>query len=149
MNRPRNTYGTPWLFLTLSLALHVFDEAANDFLSFYNPLVMAIRDRVPWLIFPTFTFRIWITGLCIGVAILLLLSPLAYRGSRKLRPLAYFFAILMILNGLQHIAGSLYLHRFVAGVYSSPVLVIAAVSLLLALFRSRLTPGENLANNLY
>lgn len=38
-------FGTAWVALTLSLAVHVTDEALTDFLSIYNPTVQAIRSR--------------------------------------------------------------------------------------------------------
>ena len=136
MQRTQNC-GTAWVLLCLALALHVIDEAANDFLSLYNPTVHAIRERISWLPIPTFTFRTWITLLAAGIVCLLALSPFAYRGSRWLRPFAYFYAIAMTANGLQHIVGSVYLHRFAPGVYSSPILIAAAVNLLLALLRTR------------
>lgn len=129
--------GTAWVLLCMALALHVFDEATNDFLSLYNPTVHAIRERIPWLPIPTFTFPIWIGLLIAAIVCLLLLSPFAYRGSRWLRGFAYFYAIAMTANGLQHIVGSIYLHRFAPGVYSSPILIAASVNLLVALLKTR------------
>ncbi len=41
-------HGQAWVALTLALAVHVADEALNDFLSFYNPLVTSLRWRVGW-----------------------------------------------------------------------------------------------------
>ena len=38
--------GRAWLALTLVLAAHVADEAVTDFLSVYNPLVAAARQRL-------------------------------------------------------------------------------------------------------
>lgn len=56
-------FGLAWLALAAALALHVADEAHADFLSVYNPTVLAIRERIPWIPLPTFTFGAWITGL--------------------------------------------------------------------------------------
>jgi Protein of unknown function with HXXEE motif len=131
------SYGTAWLLLCCGLALHVFDEASNNFLALYNPTVLAIRKRFPLLPLPTFTFRVWITLLLIAIACLLVLSIYAYRGARWLRGFAYFFAIAMIANGSQHLAASAYLRRFVAGAYSSPLMIAAAVYLLIVLKRTR------------
>jgi len=50
-------HGLAWVLLTLALAAHVVDEAVNDFLSFYNPAVQAIRQVAPFLPLPTFTFE--------------------------------------------------------------------------------------------
>ena len=38
--------------------LHVVDEAATDFLGFYNPLVQSVHARLPWFPMPTLTFAI-------------------------------------------------------------------------------------------
>jgi hypothetical protein len=74
--------GRAWLALAAALAIHIADEAATDFLSVYNPSVRAIRERLPWLPLPTFSFSEWLAGLAILVAVLFALAPVAYRGAR-------------------------------------------------------------------
>jgi hypothetical protein len=122
-----------------ALVLHVTDEALHDFLSVYNPAVRALRAQVPWFALPTFEFRSWLSGLTVTVLVLFALSPLLYRRSRALRACGYLFAALMTLNALGHLIGSLVLGRLLPGVYSSPLLLVAAVVLLRALLRSRPT----------
>jgi len=125
-------FGFAWLTFAAALALHVADEATHDFLSFYNPFVIAVKTRVS-LPFPTFTFKVWITGLIFGILLLVCLSALAFRGARWLRIVAVPLAIVVgVLNASVHIAGSFYYGRFLPGVYSSPMLFIAAVALLLS-----------------
>jgi hypothetical protein len=119
-------FGYAWIFLAAALALHVTDEAMTDFLSVYNPTVRAIRERLPFLLLPTFSFGVWLTGLCVGILLLFCLSPLAFRGSRFLIWVAFPLSIIMLGNGLLHIAGSFYLGRLMPGVYSSPILLIAS-----------------------
>ncbi len=116
--------------LSVALGLHVLDEALTDFLSFYNPLVERLRERLGFWPMPTFEFVTWITGLVIAVAVLLALSVFAFRGAWWMRPLAYFFGVLMLANGLGHSVGSVYFGRLLPGVYSSPLLLIASVYLL-------------------
>ena len=123
-------FGRAWVALALALGLHVADEALTGFLSVYNPMVTTIKGRLPWAPLPTFTFPVWLGGLVAGVALLLALTPLAYRGSRGLRLAAYPLGILMTFNGLLHFAGSLYFGRLMPGVYSAPVLLAAALWLL-------------------
>jgi hypothetical protein len=126
-----------------AFVLHVVDEALTGFLSVYNPTVIALRDRVPWLPLPTFTFELWLTGLIIANAILLLLSPYASRGTRWMRPIAYGFAGIMLLNGIGHTIGtiagqtvaSVRFARPMPGFYSSPFLIAAAIYLLFRLRR--------------
>lgn len=131
------TFGFAWIGLCLALAIHVADEAATDFLSVYNPVASRIREQLPWLPVPVFTFSAWLSGLIAVIVVLLMLSPFAFRGARWLRPLAYFFAILMIGNAVGHTAGSFYLGRLMPGVISSPLLLAAAVFLLVALGKTR------------
>jgi hypothetical protein len=125
-----NHRGWAWVALCLTLAVHVFDEAMTDFLSVYNPAVQAIRERLPFLPLPIFTFENWLTGLIAAITILLLLSPFAFGRAAWMRALSYPFAILMLLNGLGHIAGSFYLGRMMPGVYSAPLLLAASIYLL-------------------
>lgn len=41
-------FGTAWVALSRSLAVHVIDGALTNFLSVYNPTVLAIRSRFPF-----------------------------------------------------------------------------------------------------
>jgi hypothetical protein len=120
----RWTWG--WVTLALALGLHVADEAAHDFLSFWNPLVRSLRQEVPALPLPTFRFALWLGGLIAAVLLLLALTWFVRRGATWMRPVSYVLAALMLGNGLLHIAGTVYLGRAVPGVYSSPILIIAA-----------------------
>jgi len=126
---PRARHGLAWVLLTLALALHVADEAFNDFLSFYNPAVRAIRQAIPFLPLPTFTFESWLSGLILAVVMLAVITPRVISGGRWTIWLSYFFAVFMILNGLGHITVSIYLGRPMPGVYSSPLLLGAAAFL--------------------
>lgn len=133
-----------WITLTLALAVHVVDEAAHDFLTMYNANVRIIREHMPWLPVPIFNFRTWIAGLLLAIVLLLLLSPFAFRkegaGTRWIRGMAWFLAVLMTLNGLNHIAASFYLGRLIPGVESSPVLLLASGYLVFCLSRTTLKP---------
>ncbi len=123
-------FGWAWLALAGALALHVTDEALTDFLSVYNPVVRAIRDRLPWMPLPVFSFRVWLAGLIAGILLLVILTPLAFRAVRPLVWAAMPLGVIMIGNGLGHLGGSLYLGRFMPGVYSSPLLIVASWLLL-------------------
>jgi hypothetical protein len=134
-------WGITWVCLVLAIALHVADEALTGFLPRYNAFIESLRAANFWLPFPTFTFQAWISGLTLGVLILLSLSPLVFAGNRYLRPLAFFLGILMVANALGHIGISVYLGEFAPGVYSSPVLLVAAVALLVTTWRHRCSSG--------
>jgi Protein of unknown function with HXXEE motif len=124
-----SAYGWAWVTLCLALAIHVIDESLTDFLSVYNPMVKALRQRWWFLPLPTFSFRVWLSGLILAVIFLLALSRFAFGGAKWLAPLAYFFAVFMIINGLQHIAASIYMRRLMPGTYSTPLLLVCATYL--------------------
>jgi Protein of unknown function with HXXEE motif len=122
-------FGFAWVAMAVTIALHVTDEAATGFLSVYNPAVRAIRARLPFLPLPTFTFRVWLAGLVLGIFLLLALAPLAFRGKRFVIWASFPLSVLMFGNGLLHIAGSFYLGRLMPGVYSAPILLLASTAL--------------------
>ena len=93
--------------------------------------MLAIRERLPWSPLLTFSFRTWIVGLAAGIAFLVALSPIAFRGARWIAAVAIPFSVMMIGNGLGHVGSSIYMWRFMPGVYSSPVLIVASVFLLI------------------
>ena len=121
-------FGPAWVALCVAFGIHVVDEALTDFLSVYNPMVRAVRARFRFLPLPTFTFRVWLTGL--AVVVLASLTPFAYRSVGWMRPIAYVLGIVMVGNGLLHLAGSVYMRKAMPGLYSAPLLVAAAVYLL-------------------
>ena len=124
-------FGYAWLGFAVALGLHVLDEATHDFLSTYNPTAQAIRARLPFLPVPTFTFVPWLTGLLTAVALLLCLSPFAFRGARWIRIAAVPISLVIgVLNASLHLLSSAYYQRWMPGVYSSPLLITAGLFLL-------------------
>jgi len=104
-----------------------------------------MRARISWFPMPTYEYREWLIGLIIANLVLLALAPLAYRNARGLRPLAYFFASVMLLNGIGHTlftvlgrtVASVQFPRPAPGFYSSPFLLITSIYLFLRLRASR------------
>ena len=137
-------YGRAWFALTVAFALHVLDEATTGFLQVYNPTVIAMRARWAWFPMPTFGFGEWLVGLIIGVLFCFALTPLAARGARGFRPLAWFYALLMFFNGmghtvftiLGHTVSSVTFSRPAPGFYSSPFLFIGSVWLIVRLWQT-------------
>jgi uncharacterized protein with HXXEE motif len=131
MEGAATTFGLAWLIATIALALHVVDEATHDFLSWYNPRALGIRQALGGLPFPpTFTFLPWVLGLSVAVLILASLTPAAYAGSAWIRPFGYALAAIHIANGLLHLVGSILARRLVPGVLSAPFLMISGAWLL-------------------
>jgi hypothetical protein len=131
--RPNRRFGVAWLVFAAAISLHVIDEASHNFLSVYNPSVQAIRARLPFLPLPTFTFRVWLATLASGIAVFLCFAPFALRGGRRTRAAGVVIGLVPgILNASLHIGSSIYYHRLMPGVYSSPVLLVSAIVLLVS-----------------
>lgn len=136
-----SSFGAPWLALCATLALHILDEAITGFLNVYNPTVIHVRQRWAWFPMPTFEYREWLIGLIAACVILTCLAPLAFRGARPLRPLAWIFAAIMLLNGLGHALATILGHtvssvsfpRPAPGFYSSPLLLAASLWMMVRL----------------
>jgi hypothetical protein len=138
--------GWAWVFMWISLAIHVTDEALTGFLTVYNPTVLALRSKLGFWPMPTFAFRTWLTGLAAGILLLALLTPFAFRNARWIRPIFYFVAIVTgIFNALGHTIGTILGHtvstvqftRPAPGFYSSPWLLIVSIYALVQLRRTR------------
>ena len=95
---------------------------------------------------PTLEYRQWLVGLIVANLVLLALTPLAFRNVSGLRPLAYFYAGVMLLNGMGHtvftVLGrtvpSVQFPRPAPGFYSSPFLLITSIYLFMRLRASRM-----------
>jgi hypothetical protein len=96
-----------------------------------------LKSCFDWIPLPAFNFRVWITGLSYGVPALLGLSPLVFAGSRLFRIVAYFLGVLMVANAIGHIGASLYWGKLVPDIYSSPILLVAALALLIMTYTTR------------
>jgi len=79
-----------------------------------------------------------------GCAVLFCLTPVAARGMRGLRSLAWAFAVIMLLNGLGHTLFTILGHTVAAvtfprpapGFYSSPFLLLGSLWLMVRLRRT-------------
>jgi hypothetical protein len=134
MNMPANQqFGIAWIGFALAFACHFVDEATHGFLPMYNSVASKIRIELSLPVPPIFSFTVWITLLIGAFVLLLCVSPLAFRGNHWLRVISKPIAVLAgVLNAALHITSSLYFHRWMPGVYSSPILLIAAIYLLAA-----------------
>jgi len=131
MNRIPNRWALAWAALTVAFALHVLDEATNDFLSWYNPIAADLRRRLGQDFFPpVFTFPIWLGGLCAAILLLGALTPLLRMRRPWLIALAYAYAAIHLLNGVVHISVSIANGFIAPGALSSPILLAAALWLL-------------------
>jgi len=133
----RRGFGLSWLLLCLVFALHTWDEAAHDFLSYYNATVLTLYGHFRWFPRMDMQFRGWLTRLLVALAICLALTPFAFRNARWLRPLAYVFAGIQFMNGIWHIlaeihGGTVPSVRFsgvAPGFYTAPLLLASSAYL--------------------
>jgi hypothetical protein len=137
-------FGSAWFALCVAFALHIVDEASTGFLAVYNPTVTILRGRWSWFPMPTFGFWQWLLVLVVACGLLFCLTPVAARGMRGLRPLAWIYATIMFLNGLSHTLFSILGHTVAAvtfprpapGFYSSPFMLAASAWLMVRLRRT-------------
>ena len=122
--------------MAIAFGLHVIDEAATNFLDWYNPIAGRIRQRLPIPFPPTFTFWPWFLGLLAATAILFALVPLATAQSRTIVWIAVAVGVINVGNGLLHIVASIRYGRRVPGVVSAPLLLACAAWLLVAAARA-------------
>lgn len=135
LGRPEFKLVISWIPLCSSVVLHVMDEATRNFLAVYNQSAMTLRERVPWLRLPVFTFRLWIKCLAIAIALRFSLPLFLLRGARWVRPIVGVLSVLMIASGLNHAVGTILGHtvasvhfaRPMPGFYSAPTLIAASI----------------------
>ncbi|MFC1492734.1 HXXEE domain-containing protein [candidate division KSB1 bacterium] len=121
----RNVFA--WLSMITVLAFHVLDETLNDFLPWYNQTIMGMRERFGFFPAPTFSFEVWLGGLIGAIIIAYILTFVVMKGGKIIRIITTILGILMILNALNHIGGSMYTGRMLPGTWSSPFLLITSV----------------------
>jgi len=119
-----------WVLMILSVALHVFDEAMTGFLPFYNGSVTALRERLAFFPAPTFSFELWLGGLIAAILLGFGLTVFVARGGKAIRWVVTILGVIMIINALGHLSGSLYYGRVIPGAYSSPILFLSAAYVL-------------------
>jgi hypothetical protein len=155
LQSPHVKLGLAWVGLAIAIGLHVTDEALTGFLSVYNPTVIEARHRWSWYPMPTFTFDAWLNGLIVGVILLLFLSPLVFMGVRWFRPVVYVVSVVMLLNAMGHTLATILGRTFAdirfarpaPGFYSSPVLLVASIYLLIQLRRTGASPVKRASAN--
>lgn len=141
----RRGFGLAWFVLCIGFGLHVWDEAAHDFLIYYNATVLTLYGHFSWFPRMDMEYREWLIGLIVAVALCLALTPFAFRNARWLRPLAYLFATIHFFNGMGHIAATLlgqtvpsvHFEGVAPGFYTAPLLLLSSGYLFWRLRRTR------------
>ena len=132
----RNRWSLAWAAMTAAFALHVLDEATHDFLSMYNPTALRIQEYLGLPFPPVFSFRVWLTGLCVALAVLAALTPLVKPGRRWAVIAAFGYGAIHTANAIGHLTASVAGRWLAPGVLSSPVVLAAALWLLVETHRA-------------
>lgn len=134
VSRLRRRHWQAWMVMCGALAIHIADEALTGWLNWYNPTVRAIHEQYQLvllpILLPVFTFKIWLSLLIFAVVSLSAASYFVWTGRWAMRPISHVFAVFMLVNGLVHIAHSIYMREFMPGVYTSPLLIAASIPLI-------------------
>jgi len=125
-NLLKNKNVVAWVLMVTSIALHVLDEALTGFVPFFNERTVVISEWLGFINIPSVDFVTWLTALIIGIVILFLLTFVVNRGGRAIRIFATALGILMIVNALLHIVGSIFSGYLLPGFFSSPLLLVTA-----------------------
>ena len=132
--RLRRRHWLAWMGMCGALAIHVADEALTGWLDWYNPTVRAIREQyrivLLSILLPTLTFEIFLSLLIFAVVSLTAVSWFVWKGRWAMRPISHVFAVVMLTNGLFHIGHSIYMGELMPGVYTSPLLLLASIALI-------------------
>lgn len=130
-----NTNAAAWLLMVTAVAFHVLDEAVTGFLPFFNQTAVNIRERIAFFPVSELKFGIWLSILIAAITIRYLLTPVVRRGGRFIRAVTTVLGILMIVNSLGHMLGSLFTGRLLPGFWSSPPLLLTALFVVVRGFR--------------
>jgi hypothetical protein len=131
-NQATSNFGLAWFLLCLALGAHIWDEAVHGFLEYYNATILTLWAHFAWFPKIDIEFRPWLMGISGVAMVLLLLTPFAYRNARWMRPLAYVFAALQLLNGLAHVVFTILGHTVPSVVFDGPAPGFYSAWLLLA-----------------
>ena len=131
--------GRVWLVLCLALAVHVVDEALSGFVPQANNLLRGIAREFQLSGAPQLSFAGWLVVVSVAVLLLLMLTGSVSRRASMTRLFPHAVAWVLLANGLGHIAVSVSVGRMMAGVLSSPLLLLVSIW---ALARLRHAPGS-------
>jgi len=122
----RSRLAQAWLALTFALTLHIVEGAIRDYLSFYNPLAMSLRDTLLWTWMPTFTLAAWLGGWTAILASLYGLTWFATYPARWVVWAAIAYAEVIFLFAAAKLGFAIYLEKAIPGVFTTPLLLAAS-----------------------
>lgn len=122
----RSRLSQAWLAVTFALMLHVLEGALRNYLDFYNPLAMSLRDMLLWTWMPTFTLAAWLGGWTAILTVLYGMTWFAAYAARWMVWAAIAYAEVMFLFAAAKIGFAIYLEKAIPGLFTAPLLLIAS-----------------------
>jgi hypothetical protein len=141
----RRGFGLSWFLSCAAFAFHVWDLWEHDFLSYYNATVLTLYGHFCWFPRIDITYRGWLLGMVLPIALCMALTPYAFRNANWLRPLAYLFALVQFLNAIgiaiSELRGStvpsVRFEGIAPGLYTAPLLLATSTYLFWRLRRTK------------
>lgn len=131
-----------WRWMIAALALHAVDEGLCEALGLCPPEVIGLEARGSWLVPLGLTLPVWLAGMAVLVALLLLATPLVAGDAAWSRAGGYAMGGGVAALGLAHLAVSAAFWRWLPGTASAPLLSLAGVWLVRATRRRFARPGK-------
>lgn len=130
--------GGPWLILCFAFAATATELALRDFVGYYDATVLTLYGRLRWFPRLDFDFKQWLAGVIILGAVLLFLTPWAFRGAPFVRKIARTFAMVMLVESLLTVIASLvgqtvpsvHFSGGAPGLYTAPIGLAASILVL-------------------
>jgi Protein of unknown function with HXXEE motif len=122
-----------WLTLSSVLGLHVVEEAVDGSFALYNDMVDWLGVIFPFIELPAFRYNVWVVNLSGTVLVLVALTGLVALRQGPMRLASYALALFAVANAALHILMSLSAERLLPGTLSSPLVLAAALFLLVSI----------------
>jgi hypothetical protein len=124
-----------WFVLSVTLALHIAEEASSGSYLVFGETLDLLRQIFPQLAIPPFQFTVWLIDIVGAILLLLSLTWLVQKRYAIMRPASFALATFATANAMVHILFSLASDRILAGTFTSPPLLVASLFLLLSVPR--------------
>lgn len=126
-------WAVAWLILSLVLGVHVAEEAIDGAFALYNDMADWIGVLFPFVQLPAFRYNIWVINLGGTVLALVALTWFVAKRQGPMRLASYVLSVFAVGNAVLHILMSLAVERILPGTLSAPLVLAAALLLLVSI----------------
>jgi hypothetical protein len=131
--------GKAYLALGIAQTLHSMEEMTAHLYDFFWTATALIRHLIPFV--PQFRMKpevFAVLNMAI-IAVILASLPFADANRRWATGLAWFWAVVEIINGIGHLSGTVVFPGYMPGAFSAPLLLITGVVLLVQLSKNKIS----------